>query len=168
MRVLAILAAVCLLFGCTSEDSGRQGPGYDSAEQPSASGESNPDNSATSSQPSTTMDAPTTVKDVTSTTLATSTTLKSATTTSGEPTTTTFKEPQDMQARASSHNSRDDCWTVIDGEIYDLTEWIGRHPGGASAIIRLCGVDGTRALMKKHGDSKQKTLENYRIEDGGI
>lgn len=40
------------------------------------------------------------------------------------------------------HNSEDDCWTVINGNVYDLTSFIARHPGG-DEILRACGEDAT-------------------------
>ena len=42
----------------------------------------------------------------------------------------------------SMHNSRTDCWTVISGEVYDLTDYVIRHPGG-NEILRACGTDAT-------------------------
>lgn len=42
----------------------------------------------------------------------------------------------------SQHNLRDDCWTIISGDVYDLTDYIKRHPGG-DEILRACGSDAT-------------------------
>lgn len=40
------------------------------------------------------------------------------------------------------HASKDDCWTIIDNVVYDLTSYIPRHQGGDN-ILSACGVDGT-------------------------
>ena len=40
------------------------------------------------------------------------------------------------------HNTRDDCWLVIHGKVYDVTAFIPMHPGG-SAILQGCGKDAT-------------------------
>ena len=40
------------------------------------------------------------------------------------------------------HNSEEDCWTIIDGVVYDITSYIPRHPGGSN-ILSACGVDST-------------------------
>lgn len=53
-------------------------------------------------------------------------------------------------AEVATRNSARDCWTVIDGEVYDLTSWIARHPGGEVPIESLCGVDGTAAFTAQH------------------
>jgi cytochrome b involved in lipid metabolism len=42
------------------------------------------------------------------------------------------------------------CWTVIDGNIYDLTKWIPVHRGGPQAITFLCGKDGTSSFKAQH------------------
>ncbi len=63
------------------------------------------------------------------------------------------------------HNSESDCWTVINGNVYDLTEWINNHPGGSSAIISLCGKDGSSAFNAQHGGSSgpEMTLEEFYV-----
>lgn len=55
----------------------------------------------------------------------------------------------DVQA----HNTQADCWSAIGGDVYDLTSWVSRHPGGANKIIGLCGKDGTAAYSGKHGSA---------------
>ena len=57
------------------------------------------------------------------------------------------------------------CWSVIDGNVYDLTRWIGSHPGGASAIRFLCGIDGTNAFKAQHANesSPMARLSSYLI-----
>ena len=57
------------------------------------------------------------------------------------------------QVKAS--NSATKCWSVIDSKVYDLTTWIGSHPGGAGAITSLCGTDGTASFKGQHGGSGQ-------------
>lgn len=49
------------------------------------------------------------------------------------------------------HNSTSDCWAIINGNVYDLTSWIPRHPGGERAIESLCGKDGSVAFNAQHG-----------------
>lgn len=53
-------------------------------------------------------------------------------------------------AQVKLNNSASSCWSVINGNVYDLTNWISAHPGGSSAIISLCGVDGTAAFNSQH------------------
>lgn len=45
-------------------------------------------------------------------------------------------------ALVGQHDQPGDCWALIDGVVYDLSPWVGAHPGG-EAITRACGKDAT-------------------------
>jgi cytochrome b involved in lipid metabolism len=47
-------------------------------------------------------------------------------------------------------NSKNACWSIIDGKVYDLTRWIDSHPGGPSYIQFICGKDGTSSFKAQH------------------
>lgn len=49
------------------------------------------------------------------------------------------------------HSSEVDCWTIIDGNVYDLTQFINEHSGGRRAILGLCGKDGSADFHDAHG-----------------
>lgn len=51
----------------------------------------------------------------------------------------------------AKHNNESSCWTTINGGVYDVTKWIGQHPGGRQTILSLCGKDGTEAFNDQHG-----------------
>jgi cytochrome b involved in lipid metabolism len=51
----------------------------------------------------------------------------------------------------SSHQTEDDCWTTVNGLVYDLTPFIKKHPGGKSEIMRICAIDGTKVFENQHG-----------------
>lgn len=53
-------------------------------------------------------------------------------------------------AEVTTHATSTDCWTVIDGTVYDLTSWVSEHPGGAGPIQSLCGTDGTSSFQTQH------------------
>lgn len=63
------------------------------------------------------------------------------------------------------NDSEASCWTIVDGNVYDLTDWISSHPGGASRILGLCGIDGTSQFEGQHGGSSSAggTLESYLL-----
>jgi cytochrome b involved in lipid metabolism len=50
----------------------------------------------------------------------------------------------------AKHNKSGDCWTTVNGKVYDLTTWPDKHPGGDKAIFAICGIDGTTAYEKAH------------------
>jgi cytochrome b involved in lipid metabolism len=68
---------------------------------------------------------------------------------------------EDVKKRSTSSA----CWTVIDGNVYDLTKWIPAHRGGPQAIIFLCGKDGTSAYKVQHegASTPMSALANYFI-----
>lgn len=62
-------------------------------------------------------------------------------------------------AEVSAKAAAGQCWTVIRAKVYDLSSWIGKHPGGSAAIQSLCGIDGTAKFTAMHGGSaKQETM----------
>lgn len=68
-------------------------------------------------------------------------------------------------AEVSQHNDGKSCWSAIDGSVYDLTDWIGKHPGGAAVIKAICGKDGSAAFNGQHAGQKRPAdfLAGYRI-----
>lgn len=38
------------------------------------------------------------------------------------------------------HTREDDCWLVVDGDVYDVTEFLDEHPGGFDIIISNTGT----------------------------
>ena len=49
-----------------------------------------------------------------------------------------------------SHNLKSDCWSIVNGNVYNLTTYVQRHPGGASVIANICGKDGSKAFLNQH------------------
>lgn len=67
--------------------------------------------------------------------------------------------------QVATHNTSGSCWTTINGNVYDLTSWTSKHPGGDQAILQLCGTDGSAKFNAQHGGSpKQETaLAGFKI-----
>ncbi len=68
-------------------------------------------------------------------------------------------------AQVKANNSAKSCWTVIDGFVYNLTSWVSSHPGGAGAILFLCGTDGTNAFKAQHEQQARPAvrLDSYKL-----
>jgi len=47
------------------------------------------------------------------------------------------------------HNKKEDCWTIINERVYNISLYISRHPGG-DEILRACGEDATSMFMNRH------------------
>ncbi len=65
----------------------------------------------------------------------------------------------------AQHSSRLNCWSAINGSVYDLTSWIPNHPGGEEKILSLCGIDGSSRYNSKHGgEAKQaRILAGFKL-----
>jgi cytochrome b involved in lipid metabolism len=69
----------------------------------------------------------------------------------------------------SRHSSPSDCWVVYDGEVYDVTSYLLRHPGGSQPIADHCGKDGSsfkEAFEGQHGISKVDGLKTMGVYVG--
>jgi cytochrome b involved in lipid metabolism len=71
-------------------------------------------------------------------------------------------------AQVAKHNDRADCWSAIEGKVYDLTGWVGQHPGGPGTIAGMCGVDSTVAFRGKHGAAAGPTDALARFAIGPL
>lgn len=65
----------------------------------------------------------------------------------------------------AQHNSAGSCWAAINGNVYDLTNWINQHPGGQGPILSLCGTDGSAAFNGQHGGQArpENELSNFLL-----
>lgn len=68
------------------------------------------------------------------------------------------------------HDSEDDCWMAIEGKVYDITDYIPKHPTPASILIPWCGEDATEGMRTKgygrdHSPAAREMLEEYRLGD---
>jgi cytochrome b involved in lipid metabolism len=66
------------------------------------------------------------------------------------PLTTTF-----TAAEVAKHNTSSDCWSVVSGQVYNLTSYVNGHPGGASVIKAICGKDGSASFAGQHGSASK-------------
>ena len=68
-------------------------------------------------------------------------------------------------ADVQANDSASSCWSVINGNVYDLTGWINSHPGGSSRILNLCGTDGSSSFNGRHGgqSNAESTLAGYLL-----
>lgn len=69
----------------------------------------------------------------------------------------------------AGHTTDTDCWIVVEGVIYDVTEYIPLHPGGSETILNTCGTDATEAFKTKgatgddHSALAYELLARYKV-----
>ncbi|KAI4835229.1 L-lactate dehydrogenase, partial [Aureobasidium sp. EXF-8845] len=62
-------------------------------------------------------------------------------------------------AELANHNSRHSCWLAIHGEVWDATDFLEQHPGGANLILKIAGKDASDEYELFHSpDLVQETL----------
>ncbi len=67
-------------------------------------------------------------------------------------------------AEVKRHATELSTWLVIDGEVYDVSGWLTRHPGGAELLREWAGKDASAAFhAAPHGALTQVLRLNYRI-----
>lgn len=70
--------------------------------------------------------------------------------------------------QVSQHAAVSDCWMVIDGSVYDVTDYVQQHPGG-DRIVSGCGTDATPLFKgqvssgRNHSTMAETLLQEYVI-----
>ena len=59
-------------------------------------------------------------------------------------------------SEVQKHNNEKDTWVIIDGKVYDLTDFAPDHPGGSQIVTDRAGKDATEAFLEAHPTSIMK------------
>jgi len=65
----------------------------------------------------------------------------------------------------AKHNTRSDCWVIVDGKAYDVTSWVDKHPGGDHLLLSHAGMDATDIFDAFHDPNSYKILKAFYIGD---
>ena len=63
----------------------------------------------------------------------------------------------------AAHATVDDCWTIINGKVFDLSKYATEHPGGIPAIAESCGVDSTSRFLTAHSLGLLEDMDFFPI-----
>jgi cytochrome b involved in lipid metabolism len=63
------------------------------------------------------------------------------------------------------HHTAANCWSIVGNNVYNLTGWVGKHPGGKGVIVKMCGKNGTGLFNSRHRSSRsaKAALSRYKI-----
>lgn len=61
------------------------------------------------------------------------------------------------------HENEQTPWIVVDGQVYDVTDYLESHPGGPESITMVAATDVTEDFMAIHSDTAKALLKNYHI-----
>ncbi|KAG0489320.1 hypothetical protein HPP92_008131 [Vanilla planifolia] len=64
----------------------------------------------------------------------------------------------------SKHSSREDCWLVINGKVYDVTRFMEDHPGGDEVLLAVTGKDASNDFEDVgHSSTAKAMMEEYYV-----
>ncbi|GLT68609.1 hypothetical protein SLA2020_408210 [Shorea laevis] len=67
-------------------------------------------------------------------------------------------------AQVSEHNGPKDCWLIINGKVYDVTNFLEDHPGGDEVLLSATGKDATDDFEDVgHSPSAREMMDKYYL-----
>ena len=62
------------------------------------------------------------------------------------------------------HNKDGDMWIILSSKVYNVSNWIRRHPGGELAIKNFAGMDCTEQFVTFHNQEQvDKILPTFLV-----
>uniref|UniRef100_A0A915BCC0 Cytochrome b5 heme-binding domain-containing protein n=1 Tax=Parascaris univalens TaxID=6257 RepID=A0A915BCC0_PARUN len=62
------------------------------------------------------------------------------------------------------HNDLASTWIIIDDKVYDVTKFLGEHPGGEEVILQQAGGDATASFYDVgHSNDAKEMTSQYLI-----
>ena len=62
----------------------------------------------------------------------------------------------------ATHTTKESCWFIAHNNVYNVTEFINRHPGGKFVILSKAGMDVTKHF-KWHSSHAKELWKKYKI-----
>jgi len=63
----------------------------------------------------------------------------------------------------ANHNTENDCYLIINNNVYNISSYIISHPGGPTTIISHCGKKVTGIFAAIHSNRAWDLLKKYKI-----
>lgn len=72
-------------------------------------------------------------------------------------------KPSYSLAEVAEHSSAASPWIIVNNRVYDCTEFLRSHPGGADSILINAGTDCSEEFDAIHSIKAWKMLDQYYI-----
>ncbi|KAI9093940.1 hypothetical protein K1719_026938 [Acacia pycnantha] len=64
----------------------------------------------------------------------------------------------------AKHNRKKDCWIIIHGKVYDVSEFLDEHPGGDEVLLLATEKDATDDFEDVgHSESAREDMKKYLV-----
>jgi salicylate hydroxylase len=67
------------------------------------------------------------------------------------------------RAEVARHASFDDCWVIIGGKVYDISEWKDHHPGGPFVARMHAGKDASAEFGDYHSRMAERHMAHFCV-----
>ncbi|OQR77911.1 cytochrome b5 isoform 1-like [Tropilaelaps mercedesae] len=72
--------------------------------------------------------------------------------------------PEFTEDEVREHAFPSDCWIIINHFVYDITEFLSKHPGGSEILWEHLGHDATLAFVGSgHSRAASKMMDKFLI-----
>ena len=76
--------------------------------------------------------------------------------------------PRYLLNEIATHATPGDCWIAVEGQVYDITDYIPRHPAPDEVLQPWCGRDATEGMRTKgtdrdHSARAWRLLKRYQV-----
>ncbi|PKU81639.1 cytochrome b5 [Dendrobium catenatum] len=67
-------------------------------------------------------------------------------------------------SEVAKHSSREDCWLIINGKVYNVAKFLEDHPGGDEVLLAVTGKDATDDFEDVgHSSTARAMMDEYYV-----
>lgn len=64
----------------------------------------------------------------------------------------------------AEHGTKEAPWIIIHDKVYNVAEFLDKHPGGEAVLLTMAGKDATEAFERqKHSEKARKWMKDFEI-----